>query len=244
MTVDIEKLEALAEAAIDQEKRWKDAGEPWPIWNKCLLEMQAAANPAAVLELIAELKQAGEDNVTWKGGISALGEALKKLTFCARTVTDGPDQALMAACDAAENALSLGGVSRAIDYIEGLKAENKELLEKYEAARDRQNSITALKAENAGLKTGYEAYERVNAELRAERKALRKDASLHSQLQRAAEVLPGAWSVEIVVEHHAGWIDVFDDGGNKVMFDGEGHLADQVSDAIDLALTLSKEDSQ
>ncbi|MFA0969585.1 hypothetical protein [Pseudomonas amygdali] len=105
-------------------------------------------------------------------------------------------------------------------------------------------TIRDLRSSVSGLKTGYEAYERVNAELRAERKALRKDASLHSQLQRAAEVLPGAWSVEIVVEHHAGWIDVFDDGGNKVMFDGEGHLADQVSDAIDLALTLSKEDSQ
>ncbi|MBI6727695.1 hypothetical protein YA0032_05970 [Pseudomonas amygdali] len=172
MTVDIEKLEALAEAAIDQEKRWKDAGEPWPIWNKCLLEMQASANPAAVLELIAELR-------------------------------DAKDAAF------------------------GLKW-----------------AVGEFKAENAGLKTGYEAYERVNAELRAERKALRKDASLHSQLQRAAEVLPGAWSVEIVVERHAGWIDVFDDGGNKVIFDGEGHLADQVSDAIDLALTLSKEDSQ
>ncbi|KPY33134.1 hypothetical protein [Pseudomonas syringae] len=158
MTVDIEKLEALAEDAIDQAKRWKDAGEPWPIWNKCLLEMQAATNPAAVLEMTQTI-------------------------------------------------------------------------------RDLQSSVQ-------GLNTGYEAYERVNAELRAERKALRKDASLHSQLQRAAEVLPGAWSVEIVVEHHAGWIDVFDDGGNKVMFDGEGHLADQVSDAIDLALTLSKEDSQ
>ena len=31
-----------------------------------------------------------------------------------------------------------------------------------------------LKAENAGLKTGYEAYERVNAELKAEVEALRK----------------------------------------------------------------------
>ncbi|WP_122544348.1 hypothetical protein [Pseudomonas viridiflava] len=33
-----------------------------------------------------------------------------------------------------------------------------------------------LKAELAGLKTGYEAYERVNAELRAECEKLRKDA--------------------------------------------------------------------
>jgi predicted RNase H-like nuclease (RuvC/YqgF family) len=43
-----------------------------------------------------------------------------------------------------------------------------EMIDRYKSARDRKNSITALKAENADLKTGYEAYERVNAELRAE----------------------------------------------------------------------------
>jgi hypothetical protein len=48
------KLKELAEAAIDQNERWKVAGEPWPIWNRCLLEMQFAANPAVVLGLIAE----------------------------------------------------------------------------------------------------------------------------------------------------------------------------------------------
>ena len=35
--------------------------------------------------------------------------------------------------------------------------------------------IEALKAEVAGLRTGYEAYERVNAELKAEVEALRKE---------------------------------------------------------------------
>lgn len=35
------------------------------------------------------------------------------------------------------------------------------------------SEIAQLKAENAGLKTGYEAYERVNAELRAECEALK-----------------------------------------------------------------------
>ena len=34
--------------------------------------------------------------------------------------------------------------------------------------------VEALKAEVAGLRTGYEAYERVNAELKAEVEALRK----------------------------------------------------------------------
>ncbi|MFQ6346008.1 hypothetical protein ACQRBV_22735 [Pseudomonas sp. R11F] len=43
-----------------------------------------------------------------------------------------------------------------------------------EATRDTKSAVIAeLKAEIAGLKTGYEAYERVNAELKAENEALR-----------------------------------------------------------------------
>ena len=42
--------------------------------------------------------------------------------------------------------------------------------------------VEALRAEIAGLKTGYEAYERVNAELKTEVEALRKD-------QPSAEVI-------------------------------------------------------
>ena len=103
--------------------------------------------------------------------------------------------------------------------------------------------VLALIAENEANRYEREVVCANYDQLKAECEGLRKDASLHAQLQRAAEVLPGAWSIEVVVEHHAGWIDVFDDGGNKVMFDGEGHLAEQVSDAIDLALTLSKENA-
>ena len=45
--------------------------------------------------------------------------------------------------------------------------------------------IDQLKAENAGLKTGYEAYERVNAELKAENEALRKAiADIDGALER------------------------------------------------------------
>jgi hypothetical protein len=87
------------------------------------------------------------------------------------------------------------------------------------------------------LRLAHEA----DKQLKAECEGLRKDASLHAQLQRAAEVLPGAWSIDVVVEHHAGWVDVFDEGGNKVVFDGEGHLGEQVSDAIDMVLSLNKE---
>ena len=46
-----------------------------------------------------------------------------------------------------------------------------------------------LKAENAGLKTGYEAYERVNAELKAENEALRANSSLVVLLPELDSVL-------------------------------------------------------
>lgn len=43
-----------------------------------------------------------------------------------------------------------------------------------------------LRAEIAGLRTGYEAYERVNAELKAENEALRKDAERYRRMRSAA----------------------------------------------------------
>lgn len=116
--------------------------------NEALTEKYEAARDRknSITALKIENEQLKDDLIVFKGGISALGEASKKLTFCARTTggTAGPDQGLMDACDAVEKSLSLVGVSRAIDYIEDLRAEN------------------------AGLQTGYKAYEQVNAELRAE----------------------------------------------------------------------------
>ena len=51
------------------------------------------------------------------------------------------------------------------------------------AERDR------LRAENAGLRTGYEAYEQVNAELKAEVEGLRKDSDKWRIVQRAGDQL-------------------------------------------------------
>lgn len=98
-----------------------------------------------------------------------------------------------------------------------------------------------LKAELAGLKTGYEAYERVNAGLRAECERLRKDASLHANLQRAAGELPGAWSIDVSVERHAGWVSLLDGDGCEHELSGGGHLGEQVSEALEVALEISKE---
>lgn len=127
MSVDIEKIEALAKGAIEQEKLWKDAGEPWPIWNKCLLEMQASANPAALLELIKDLKR-------------------------------NQRMLLAAVCQMGEINTALGA---------DMDSDCDELI----------GMIADLKSEISDLKTGYEAYERVNAELRAEYEALRNSSS-------------------------------------------------------------------
>ena len=58
-----------------------------------------------------------------------------------------------------------------------LIAENEHLTESRNEAREERNKLgdryDQLKAENAGLKTGFEAYEQVNAGLKAELKALR-----------------------------------------------------------------------
>ncbi|MCI3945524.1 ead/Ea22-like family protein [Pseudomonas syringae] len=111
------------------------------------------------------------------------------------------------------------------------------VLELTQTIRDLQSSVQ-------GLKTGYEAYERVNAELRAECEALRKDASLHANLQRAAGELPGAWSIDVSVERHAGWVSLLDGDGCEYELSGEGHLGEQVSEALEVALEMSQEAAQ
>ncbi|WP_208404295.1 hypothetical protein [Pseudomonas syringae group genomosp. 3] len=165
MTVDIEKMEALAKAAIEQESRWKDAGEPWPVWNKSLLEMQAAANPAAVLELIADQKRMVSRMLccTMCGG---QGEV-----YSGRTSYEGynqPPEPIMDKCGECDGAGVLGDEQDCLSILDELEQ---------------------VKAENAGLKTGYEAYERVNAELRAECEALRVKSARYEWLKQNATVM-------------------------------------------------------
>ena len=73
-----------------------------------------------------------------------------------------------------------------------------------------------LRAEVAGLRTGYEAYERVNAELKAEVEALRKDADRLDRLE---------------IECEAYGTDIHE--GNRWVVDGPFAT---VRDAIDAAL--------
>lgn len=77
--------------------------------------------------------------------------------------------------------------------------------------------------------------------LLAENEALRTNAELYSQVERAAGELPGAWRIEIVVELHGGAVELYDGDGIGVDFDGQGPLSEQVSDAIDLARSAAME---
>ncbi|UZS74332.1 hypothetical protein OQB66_08495 [Pseudomonas syringae] len=111
MTVDIEKMEALAKAAKSGGAEWSDLHvdtERMYTAEGMLVELYEFATPAVLLEMLAS---------------KALAEEARDL------------------------------------YL----ADKKRLLDELNDSR----------AEVAGLKTGYEAYERVNAELRAENKRLK-----------------------------------------------------------------------
>lgn len=110
--------------------------------------------------------------------------------------------------------LVAAGIQVDKELIVQLKAENERLSAACERAEQiiiveckaaslakvRANLLEAnrdqLRAEVAGLRTGYEAYERVNAELKAEVEDLRKDAErwrFFSVLANDLQAFPHAW---------------------------------------------------
>ncbi|MCH5508839.1 hypothetical protein [Pseudomonas syringae] len=134
MTVDIEKVRALAEVAKSGGAELSALSfDTDRIYSAeyALIELYEGVTPAVVLELVEQYQQLSEDLITFKATISALGEATKKLVICARTTggTAGPDKELMEACEAAESTISLVGVSRVIDALDDLRAENEALRE-------------------------------------------------------------------------------------------------------------------
>ena len=101
------------------------------------------------------------------------------------------------------------------EQVDQLKADNERLRADYaglarfnpewdrvaaaqDSVREHMAMVVQLKAENAGLKTGYEAYERVNAELKAEVEGLRKD----SESYRLLSFCHGQGTLELVRSHH------------------------------------------
>lgn len=71
-----------------------------------------------------------------------------------------------------------------------LKASNARLHEVSVACATAEQERDQLRAEVAGLKTGYEAYERVNAELKAESERIERNRDMwKGQVERQAEEL-------------------------------------------------------
>lgn len=99
-----------------------------------------------------ELATAKDDLVIFKGGLSALGEASKKLVFCARTTggAAGSDQGLMDACASVEGVITLAGIARAMDELEQLTAERDALQLRLNAADQRIDELTNKARSEAG----------------------------------------------------------------------------------------------
>ncbi len=225
MIVDIEKLEALAKAAtpgpwersegnevsVSYEGDeayccWEEAGPAQVAGgteqSRADADFIAAANPAAVLELIAEIEVLRKSRTDWQAECLKRGFEYVREPDNHYVLADVPEMAdllgtlLGVEVRDRENDCYGDTVSNLTNQVDaGIDAFHRA----YEAEKERDQ----LKAEIAGLKTGYEAYERVNAELKAECEALRDDVE---QNQYDAN----AWrnSEESV------WIEVFNSEGD------------------------------
>lgn len=64
---------------------------------------------------------------------------------------------------------------------------------------------------------------------------LSTDAELHTQIQRAAGELPKGWTITLGIENGAGWVELEDQHGAVIETSAEGHLSEQVADALETA---------
>lgn len=187
MTIDIEKLEALAKASAGEwyevgELRYEDrkSGDLHGLHHDDE-RFIAAANPAVVLELIAEVKRNQRMLVAACASLGDIGEAL------GADMDDDVDHLIGMINQLREGRESQQRTCiRAMEERDRLRAENEALRGLYEMHKQTETrEMRELKAELADLKTGYEAYEQLNAELRAECEALRKDAARYNWVRSA-----------------------------------------------------------
>ena len=166
---DYSKLKELAEAAIEQSD---NIGEAAWYTADCLQHLLhagapdadfiAAANPAVVLGLIADLDG-------YKQGAKVEADAADEARAEVRRLKAELEEAKAQSSDV------WGLAQSRADTIDQLKAENER-----------------LRAEVAGLRTGYEAYEQVNAELKAENERLERNRDMwKGQVDRQCETIEG-----------------------------------------------------
>lgn len=206
MSIDKAKLRAFAERLVSEHQAGK--GDPVP----------AIGVPAAdVLALLAEIEklEAAKHTVECRFEVSA--DTLSTIRGCLREAESDIDQ-----LKAENERLSTENSeieSAAITYIEDMQEaqrENARLTELFtvgmtldgnlrvygdwQSVRKAQEILAErdqLRAEVAGLRTGYEAYERVNAELKAEVEGLReandKLTRRNGMLEQNVEVMTKAY---------------------------------------------------
>ena len=131
-----------------------------------------------------------------------------------------------------ENAVGFSDVSLAPDVVLGLLAE-----------LDVSNNVgRALSETLESVCESRDALARVVEQMKIETEALRKDAELHAQIQRAARELPACWELRVCVEHESGYVELWDPDGCVVDFPNSCEtLGLTVSDAIDAALSQEEQ---
>ena len=146
----------------------------------------AAANPAAVLALIAENKRLAANVKLNLCDHPAIHQGDVDLLVAFVTGTSQMELAKVHGCTPPNISRKIRRVKERLGWREGmLVSEIRDRAERLRALASQGAFVTAdlmserdqLRAEVAGLKTGYEAYERVNAELKAEVEKLRNAAA-------------------------------------------------------------------
>lgn len=83
MSIDKEKLKALANEAVKEWQDWFEAGKQWPMPNRALCRMQGEATAQVVLNLIYEAERSKEDAST---AASLLDKRIREYRILAKEV--------------------------------------------------------------------------------------------------------------------------------------------------------------
>lgn len=125
------------------------------------------------------------------------------------------------------------------DDYEALQAECEKLRKRARAAEREYSKVArTLKGLERVAKDVSDHSDDVfneNNQLRSECEKLRKDAETERAIQRAAEVLPPGFRIEIEIEKDYGGVALFSPAA-IVECDFQGGLAEQIADAIDAAI--------
>ncbi|MCK9802138.1 hypothetical protein M1B34_31880 [Pseudomonas sp. MAFF 302030] len=165
-------------------------------FDRITAERDVALEREAALQ--EDLEVLRDDLIVFKSAVSAIGEASKKLVFCARTTggTAGPDQGLMDACAAVEGVITLGGIARATNEFEQLTSVRDALQQLLNVADDRADKNAAIAVELAAKecalgKQVIELEQRHRAEFEAGQAAERRVEVLEGLLREAVGQVRG-----------------------------------------------------